>query len=566
MSIVSKPPHAVSSYSEIEANISALKNGASKLTRMTVSRRLQLLHACIEGVCDQAENWIEASCDAKRISPNSNACSEEILSGPLPTLRYLRLLSCSLQDIDKHGKPKFRSAPYQKTGRWRIPVFPTSQLFDALLFLGMRAETWLRKETDKQNLFGPNIDLAIGKSEHSPKVTLVLGAGNISSIPATDTLSKLFQTSQAVLLKMNPVNEYLGPIFEKAFATLIEEDLLRIVYGGAETGAQLVQHDAVADIHITGSEKTHDNIVWGQTPEEQCINKSLNKPVLDKKITSELGNVSPWIIVPGKYSDRQMYFQAENIVASITQNASFNCIATKMLVTWRQWPQREKFLNQIESVLASIKPRYAYYPGAAERFERYSGQILKDDDSNYLPWTLLRDIDPDKQPHLFQEESFVCVCAETAIDADSQEEFCSKATKFVNEKLWGTLSAALMVPQELQHRNPDALDQMIEGLRYGMIGVNQWPAVSFALMSPPWGGHPDTTLKDVQSGVGFVHNTYLLEGIEKTVLSSSLTIWPKPMWFSTHRCPKRLAQKLLEYYKKPTLAHLLPVFYHALRG
>ena len=47
---------------------------------------------------------------------------------------------------------------------------------------------------------------------------LVLGAGNVSSIPATDTISKVFQEGQVVLLKMNPVNEYLGPIFERLFA------------------------------------------------------------------------------------------------------------------------------------------------------------------------------------------------------------------------------------------------------------------------------------------------------------------------------------------------------------
>ena len=40
-----------------------------------------------------------------------------------------------------------------------------------------------------------------------------------------------------------------------------------------------------------------------------------------------------------------------------------------------------------------------------------------------MPWTLIRDVTPDGRPELFQDESFVCVCAETTMDASSEEEF-----------------------------------------------------------------------------------------------------------------------------------------------
>ncbi|MEO2047842.1 MAG: aldehyde dehydrogenase family protein [Pirellulales bacterium] len=566
MSIPSATRLPNTSSVNIEAYIAALEKGSHLLARMSISQRKRLLHACIKGVGEQSEKWIEASWEAKHIPTDSGARAEDIMTGPMPTLRYLHLLYCSLCDIEQLGKPQLPGIPYQVNGQWRVPVFPTSQLYDALLFGPMKAETWLQTGADEENLFGNHIELVSGKGNLAPQIAVVLGAGNVSSIPITDALSKLFQDGHAVLLKMNPVNEYLGPIFEDAFASLIDVDLLRIVYGGGEIGSQLVHHEAVDEIHITGSDKTHDTIVWGQNSEERQRLQSRNAPLLSKRITSELGNVSPWIIVPGEYSKRQLYFQAENIVSSITHNASFNCIATKMLVTWRQWPEREMFLNKIDSILSEIEPRYPYYPGATERFERFTGQAVKDNRSQFLPWTLLRDVDPEIQPHLFQEESFVCVCAETVINADTEDEFLSRATELVNDQMWGTLSAAITVPSEFHNRRAECLFQLLEELHYGVIGVNQWPGVAFALMSPPWGGFPGTTLQNVQSGIGFVHNTYLLDQVEKTVLSSPLTFWPKPMWFSTHRCPEEVAWKLLKLYKKPSLRRLPPVLLNALRG
>ena len=54
------------------------------------------------------------------------------------------------------------------------------------------------------------------------RVALVLGAGNVASIGPLDVVHKLFVEGQVALLKLNPVNEYLGPFFEEAFADLIE--------------------------------------------------------------------------------------------------------------------------------------------------------------------------------------------------------------------------------------------------------------------------------------------------------------------------------------------------------
>jgi acyl-CoA reductase-like NAD-dependent aldehyde dehydrogenase len=390
----------------------------------------------------------------------------------------------------------------------------------------------------------------------------------VSSIPATDAITKIFQEGHVVLLKMNPVNEYLGKIFQRLFARLIDHGFLRIIYGGADVGAAAVEHPQVDEVHITGSIQSHDSIVWGPQGPERERRKRENNPLLQKPITSELGNVSPWIIVPGDYSESQLRFQAENVAASITNNASFNCVATKVIVTARNWPQRSRFLDLLQQVLAQVPQRKAYYPGACDRFERFAGRPAQPDAEGRLPWTFVRDAEPARMPQLFCEESFVCVCAEIGLDANDERDFLGRAVDFANDRLWGTLSAAVTLPPAFRRygENEKALQQALVNLRHGAVGVNHWPALVYAMMSPPWGGFPCGTLADAQSGIGSVHNTFMLSDVEKTILEGPLTMWPKPFWFPTHKNPEPIAWKVLDLYHRPSAWKLPGIMLAALRG
>ena len=232
-----------------------------------------------------------------------------------------------------------------------------------MLFAGFRADVWMQPGVSRENL--SKHTACYVRPESAPSgIALVLGAGNVSSIAPTDAFSKLFQEGKVVLLKMNPVNEYLGGIFAQAFTALIEAGFLRIIYGGADAGAYAIEHQVVDEVHITGSIFSHETIVWGPPGADRERRKAEGMARLQKRITSELGNVTPWIVVPGPYSDRELDFQAENVAAMITNNASFNCIATKMIVTSRAWPDRQRFLDKIDAVLARIPRRRAYYPAA----------------------------------------------------------------------------------------------------------------------------------------------------------------------------------------------------------
>ena len=474
-----------------------LKQGAIRLVTMPMAERQRLIRECISGVEQYWEQWCQEAWSAKRILAGEATRAEDMTTAVLPTLRHLRLLLQTFDDIAHHGQPQLPGDPYEAEERLRVPVFPTRSLYDRVLFGPIKAQVRMPRGTSKADLFGAGLQRVSGSANDKPTVTLVLGAGNVSSIPITDTLTKVIQDNQAVLLKMNPVNEYAGPIFERAFAPLIDANLLRIVYGGADVGAELISDSDIDRVHITGSDRTHDAIVWGSTPQEQADRKAANTPLLEKPITSELGNVSPWIIVPGQYSKRQLRFQAENIVSSVTNNASFVCIATKMIVTCQDWPQREEFLNLIDEIMSSVPRRYAYYPGAADRFARFSGCAA--DDPEWLPWTLRRNVDPLADPRMFEEESFTCVFGETALAASSAAEFLSQAVEFVNQRMWGTLAAAISIPQAFHKSNAADLEQAVDRLRYGTVGINLWPGVAFALMSTPWGAFPGSSLQNIQS-------------------------------------------------------------------
>ncbi|HAC91329.1 MAG TPA: NAD-dependent aldehyde dehydrogenase [Planctomycetaceae bacterium] len=559
--------NAVTTTQTIDHAVGELLKGAQTLAGSSIEQRIEAAKACIQGVARIAQRWQTAGCQANRTSGSVAGRAEEILTGPVASLRYLHLIIKTMQDLQSKGKPQLPGTAKLVEGQLRVPVFPTQLLFDSVAFRGMRGETWLEPGVSAQNMFGDAPDRMLRRKSVQPRVELVLGAGNVSSIAMTDSLTKIFQDDSAVLLKMNPVNQYLGPLFEEALQPLVKLGWLRIVYGAAVEGAYAISHPHVHGVHITGSTDTHEAIVWGCDAAQRQQRKAAGTPLLDKPISSELGNVTPWIIVPGDYTKKQLAAQAETMAASITNNASFNCVATKMVITWKQWTQREQFLGLLNAAIARTENRYAYYPGAEERFAQFSGGASVAPDANgVLPWKLRSNLNYDEHALLFQRESFVCVAGETMLEGSSPTDYLSRTVEFVNERMTGTLAVELTVPTEFQKRSAAEFDTALRRLRYGTIGINQWAGLSFAWMSPPWGGYPGASLADVQSGIGSVHNTYLLDRPQKSIVFAPLCMSPKPVWFSTHRCPETVAQRLLSLCVSPSILKLPALFAAALRG
>jgi acyl-CoA reductase-like NAD-dependent aldehyde dehydrogenase len=544
-----------------------LKEAAPRFASLQASERGRLLAGMSNGYASIAAASVRAACDAKRIPRGSPLEGEEWSLGPVITLHNMRLLRASLASLTHAGTTPIGPVGHTMDGRVRVRVFPTTTL-DRMLFYGITADVHLQPGVtaeDRARVYR--------RPDHAGVVVLILGAGNVNAITPLDVTTKMFNEGKVCLVKMNPVNAYLGPFLETAFAEVIGLGYLAITYGGAVEGQYLADHPAVDEIHLTGSEGTHDALVWGPPGPAREARKAAGTPRLSKPVTAELGNISPVIVVPGPYTPRQLAWQAENIAGGVVNNASFNCNAHKMLIAGGPPARRTELVEAIARVLRSVPPRYAYYPGAEARYRalthgREQVDTFGEAQNGRLPWTVLRHLDPaDVNEPAFRTEPFCSILSETSLDTSDPVEFLESAVQLANTRLWGTLVASIVV-HPATRADPvigAALDRAIAALRYGTVGVNIWGAYGFAL-GPPWGGHPTATLADIQSGLGFVHNTAMLEGIEKTVLQQPIVNFPKPVHFPSHRTAGTLGRRLARIEATGNWLRLPPVTAAALRG
>jgi Aldehyde dehydrogenase family len=556
---------------DLDLELGRLRDAAERFAREPIVKKLGWLYQVRERLARAAERWVAATCEHSRIDAHSAIGGEAWLLGPVPMLRMLRLLSASLSDIQQSGAPRLPGKVRAlDNGQFAVRVFPAG-LFEHGLLPGVHAEVRLNPGAGGQPL-----PQASFYSQAAPqgRVAVVLGAGNVSSIPALDTLHKLFSEGQVVILKLNPVNAYLAPIFEEVMKPLIDQGYLAIVSGGAELGSLLCSHPQVDEIHMTGSDRTHDTIVWGPDKAERERRRSLHQPRLQKRITSELGNITPVVVVPGAYSDTELGAMGESIAGMVTQNASFNCASAKLLVLPHGWEGTERLIGIIGSVLGQVAPRYAYYPGAQERYQVLTRdvdhvQTFGRAEEGTLPWTLVRGLDAKDASTLhFRMEPFCCILSVVELAESEPSAFLRQATAFCNDTLWGTLNATLFVPPA---RLDDPgfnleLESNLRKLRYGVIGVNQWSAVGYFAGTTPWGSHPSTTLEDIQSGQGWVHNSYMLEGVEKCIVRGPLTSPFRPLWSPLHRTCNLVGRELCAFEAEPDFWRLSKLGFHALRG
>src|SRR6266581_1515780 len=379
---------------------------------------------------------------------------------------------------------------------------------------------------------------------------------------------------QVVLFKANPVNAYLGPLIEESFRALIEPGFLRVVYGGAAEGAYLCNHAGIDEIHITGSDKTFEAIVFGPGS-EGAARKAEHQPLLTKRVTAELGNVSPVIVVPGPWSESDIAYHAEHLVTMLTNNAGFNCNATRVIIQHSAWAQRDQLLREVRHVLSRVPPRSAYYPGAQERQQSFvaahpGAEQFGTAARGQLPWTLVTGVDPRSEDDVcFTTEAFCGLFAETNIDGAGVAEYLDRAVAFANEHLWGTLNATLLVhPASLKDpAAAAAVDRAITNLRYGTVAVNCWAAAGYTLCTSTWGAFPGHDIYDIQSGTGVVHNTLMFDRPQKTVIRAPFRIMPTPSWFVTHgNTARKLFPKLTMLEASPSPWKIPGIMWTALQG
>jgi hypothetical protein len=558
---------------ELDRIVTRLDEHRGAWAAVSLDDRVGLLEKLLAGVLAVSEEWVGAAHAAKGLDPDVPASGEEWLAGPLTTVRNLRLLQRALVEVRDHGAPRIptEAMSQRADGRLVVRVFPQN-VWDRILLAGFRAEVWMQPGVTRENLREHQAG-AYRHPDTAGKVAVVLGAGNVSSIAPMDALYKLFVENQVVVLKMNPVNEYLGPFFRRAFAPLVDAGFFEVVYGGADVGARLCHHPRVHTVHITGSDATHDAIVWGPR-EGRAERKARHAPVLTKEITSELGNVTPIIVVPGAWTSADIQFQAENVATMVANNGSFNCNAGKLLVTARDWEHRDAFLTAVRRVLATLPNRKAYYPGASERWQGFvnahpQAERLSAESEGTLPWTFIGDLDPENRDDTsFRQEPFCSVLSEVPLPGRSAVEFLPGAVDFCNDTVWGTLACMVLVHPSTRKdpASEAAFQDALDTLEYGGIGVNHWAGLVYGFVTPTWGAYPGHTLEDIQSGRGVVHNTCMFDRPEKSIVYGPFSMFPRPPWFATNRRTHRIAPRLTAFEANPSVWKIPGILVQALGG
>ncbi len=549
---------------EIEQVLNRLQARKAAWPQVTPQKRIELIEEMITGIVGVAADWAKTSCEIKGIDPTGNLAGEEWSTGPAAIVIQLQQWIYSLKQQGQPQPGQWRTGPQ---GQKIAQVLPANWL-DKLIWLGYQAEVWLEpgKPTTQGKIYR--------ESPGPGGVALVLGAGNISSIAPLDVLHKLLAENQVVVLKMNPLNSALGPYLEQAWQCLIEQGFLAIVYGGADVGEFLCQHPTIESVHITGSQATHDLIVWGKDLATQSQNKAHQTPRLTKPITSELGNITPIVVVPGQWSDQQLQFQARQVVSLLTHNASFNCVGAQILVISQAWNQKAKFLDLIRQQLAQTPQRHAYYPGAKARYEQFlehypDAEIItspypKVNES--IPWTLIPHIPAQPGEFFLEQEVFCGVLGIVELTTDTTPNFLKVMVEFLNQQVQGTLGCNLLIDPNTEKQFQDEFDQAIADLEYGTITINLWAAVGFSLGVTPWGAFPKHTLEEAGSGLGFVHNTFLFDYPQKSVIRAPFLIRPTPAWFVDHRNLLNLAKALLGFYAQPNPITFTQLLWAGIQG
>lgn len=540
--------------------------------------KVAMLEALPPRILALADDMVAAAGKAKGYPAGSSWYADDWLSGIWAFIQGVQSHALVLERVLKGEEPLKPSKVHTRPdGQVVIDVFPVS-VDDQLLLSGYKAQVWMQPGITAQQARKDAARQYRGHGYDNPGVALVLGAGNVGTITTLDIMDQLYAQGNVAVIKMNPVNDYLGPFYEKIFKDFIDRGWLRFVYGGADVGGYLVNHPLVDNIHMTGSSVTYDAIVWG-TDDQAETRRANNTPLVNKPFSAELGGVSPCIVVQGDWSDADIQYQAEHIVSSKLNNAGHNCIATQILVLPEEWKQADQLIAAIRDLLTKVEPRTTYYPRSLEKTEAacdgMSGaEFLSKDKTR----ALIPDVDPNGADNVLRNEVFAGVLGIVRLPGATPREFMRNAVAFANDVLPGTLGATILIDPKTRKQNAVAFDEAIANLKYGGIGVNIWSAMNFLIGYTPWGAFPGHTPQDIGSGVGVVHNAFLLHGVEKAVAEmpfrpapralagGEIHMSPKSVWFVTNKTSEQTVRRLSKYLVTGNKALLPGIFASALRG
>ena len=529
-----------SSQLDLDRNITTLRINSSEFANIPNDEMVSLLNQTIENIKGVAYFWATLSAEKKGILQKRKE-GEEWLGGPFASIIALQYYINFLENNEELDISKFDA----RTNSYK--VFP-NKFIEKLTFPLLNAEIRFNKSMSFEQINKyRGFNQRLGKNKGT--VTLVLGAGNVSSIPFLDVLFHLVAKRSSIILKLNPVNDYLNPVFRKVFYEFIQKGYISVVNGDTPVSQYLCKHPSIDAIHLTGSNYTYESIVYGKELNEK-ERKLSNLPKYNKKpIFSELGNVTPIIIHPGKWSKSEIKFQARKIVTAKLNNSGFNCIAAQVIVLPKGWHSNEKLKYYIKYYLKKIGDTTSYYPGSTEMLDKLKANINYEQINDHTCSTPFLVSDLENEGTFSTEEVWNSTLYFKEIEYTDYESFAKNSINYVNTELWGNLGVTVLMKDSEKKRNSNVVENYKSKLNYGTVAINEWAAIAFIIPTMPWGGFPGNKDNNIQSGQGFVHNALLFESPLKGIVQTKFRFsrFIDPPWFITNKKGNRLFKNLTYY-------------------
>jgi acyl-CoA reductase-like NAD-dependent aldehyde dehydrogenase len=341
--------------------------------------------------------------------------------------------------------------------------------------------------------------------EQPAGVIAVLGAGNYSA--SIETIKALFWENKAAIHKPHHLNEATDAVWQKVFAPLVERGAL--AFCDSADGRALTQLPGLTAIYFTGGSSSAKAIM----------------AATDTPLISECGGNNPCIVVPGDrpWTEKEIAHQAVHFVTLAKLNGGAVCGRAQTLVTSRNWPQREQFLDAIRKAFVEDTPAIStYYPGSDKVADKWAeaypeAEMLAAENGKHVASNGLLITGSDLDGFAANHEAFCQVIVETPLDVSSDADaFLHAAVNYCNEKLLGSLAAMVVIDDDTRKAHQPALDQAISNLKYGAVAVNAIPALVFTNPYLIWGGNEEG--QELVSGHGNFGNLLGYENVEKAVL------------------------------------------------
>lgn len=562
--------HPPTPREDLDRALEELSAHKGEWANLPIDDRLALVQRLRKDFLGVQQRWSDLSVAAKGVGDRTLSNDREWLDIALAT-RAHTVTARSLRDIKRYGQPKVAAGYSTREGGQVVAhVYPDSRAHGAL-YRGTSMEVWLEPGVTLEEAKGRQAErYRAGQGEVG--TALVLGAGNASALQTSDIFHKMFHDLRVVIIKMNPVISYLGSLLEEAYRGLVERGFFRVVYGGAEEGRYLADHPLVDEVHMTGSDRTYEVVVFGPG-EEGTRRKSEGRPIVTKPVDGELGCITPWIIVPGDWSSEMVKEQSSKMAFWMMRNEGYLCFAPRVLVLWDRWPLIDAFLEGLVDALSKVEPIKAYYPGSAEKQREFvathPGAIqIGGGSDDHVPWTVIRDVPQDAHDDIcFTKESFSGMVAETTLGGDDAAAFLAEAVAWLSDHVWGTLSATIVVSEQDQ-ADPvtgPAVDRAVEDLRYGTVALNVSGVWGIATQIAPWGGFPGSPQTDIQSGNAKVANLLMLHRPQKTVIRSPFHMDPYP-FMGTAEDLHVFSRRMAAFEHNPSMLKLIGLYTSAKRS